>query len=74
MWAEEFVQLFVDDLVGDNEGRFVAIDNQSGRGQAVSKLVPCLDGALGQMLCIRVAAIESNAIHPAIQVHVRVVL
>ena len=74
MWAEEFAQLFVDDLVGNDEGRFVAIDHQSGRCQAVSKLAPCLDGAVGQKWCIRVAAIETNVIHPTVQVHVRVVL
>ena len=71
VWPKNFVQGSVSCLVGDDEGSFVVVDLESGRGQCLSQFLPCFHNAVGQHVRVVVLAIKSDVIDPAVEVQIR---
>ena len=69
--AQSFLQGLLGGSIGDDESCFLVVDFEADFTELCAEFMPCCHHVLGQCVCIVVAAVKSDVVHPSIEMKLR---
>ena len=71
--SQSFLQGLLGGSICDNEGCFLVVDFETSFTELFVEFMPCCHNILSQCVCIVVAAVKPNVVHPSIEMKLRMI-